>query len=105
MDELINLTDAFLLKLKQKSEEIILANIDSEIGYIFTNDDHYLEHRTRLIPSHKENRPGQQQQQGKGKPQKQEDGADGDKPAMDARTGKAAQDDGAGRPERRIESR
>lgn len=29
MDEMINETDAFLLSLKTKSEEIILANIDS----------------------------------------------------------------------------
>ena len=29
MDEMINLTDAFLLELKNKAETIILANIDS----------------------------------------------------------------------------
>lgn len=29
MDEMINLTDAFLFKLKQKAEEIVIANIDS----------------------------------------------------------------------------
>ncbi len=60
---MINLTDAFLLKLKQKAEEIILANIDSEIGYIFTNDDHYLEYRTRLIPAN--SRPQQTNEKGK----------------------------------------
>lgn len=50
MDEMINLTDAFLLQLKNKAEEIILANIDSEINYIFTNDEEYLNRRTKLIP-------------------------------------------------------
>lgn len=50
MDEMINLTDAFLLQLKNKAEEIILANIDSEINYIFTNDEEYLNKRTKLIP-------------------------------------------------------
>lgn len=29
MDQMINEADAFLLKLKSKTEEIILANIDS----------------------------------------------------------------------------
>ena len=29
MDEMINLTDNFLLQLKNKAEEIIVANIDS----------------------------------------------------------------------------
>lgn len=38
MDEMINLTDNFLLELKNKAETILLANIDSEINYIFTND-------------------------------------------------------------------
>lgn len=37
--------------MKNKTEEIILANIDSEISYIFTNDEDYLEERTKLIPT------------------------------------------------------
>lgn len=51
MDEMINEADHFLLGLKNRAEEIILANIDSEINYIFTNDEHYLENRTKLIPT------------------------------------------------------
>lgn len=47
---MINLTDIFLLDLKNKAETILLANIDSEINYIFTNDELYLEKRTKLIP-------------------------------------------------------
>lgn len=47
---MINLTDSFLLELKNKTENILLANIDSEINYIFTNDEEYLNKRTRLIP-------------------------------------------------------
>ena len=50
MDEMINQTDQFLLKLKTRSEEIMMANIDSEINYIFTNDEDYLNRRTKLIP-------------------------------------------------------
>ncbi len=42
MDEMINETDNFLLKLKNRAEEIINANIDSEINYIFTNDEAYI---------------------------------------------------------------
>lgn len=38
MDEMINEADRFLLNLKQRAEEVLLANIDSEINYIFTND-------------------------------------------------------------------
>ena len=58
MDEMINLTDQFLLNLKNRAEEIILANIDSEINYIFTNDEEYLNKRTKLIPrSEKEEQP------------------------------------------------
>jgi hypothetical protein len=51
LDEMINETDAFLLQMKNKTEEIVLANIDSEISYIFTNDEEYLENRTKLIPT------------------------------------------------------
>jgi len=47
---MMNLTDNFLLELKNKAESILLANIDSEINYIFTNDEEYLNKRTRLIP-------------------------------------------------------
>ncbi len=57
MDEMINEADAFLLNLKNKSEEIIIANIDSEISYIFTNDEDYLEERTKLIPVEKKEQP------------------------------------------------
>ncbi len=56
MDEMINEADAFLLAMKNKTEEIIIANIDSEISYIFTNDEDYLEERTKLIPIEKEER-------------------------------------------------
>lgn len=42
MDEMINETDSFLLKLKTKAEQVIIDNIDSEINYIFTNDEYYL---------------------------------------------------------------
>jgi hypothetical protein len=41
----------FLQNLKKRAEEIIVANIDSEINYIFTNDEEYLETRTKLIPA------------------------------------------------------
>lgn len=51
MDEMINEADAFLLNLKKRAEEIIIANIDSELNYIFTNDEYYLDSRTRLIPT------------------------------------------------------
>jgi predicted Zn-dependent protease with MMP-like domain len=51
MDEMINEADVFLQGLKKRAEEIILANIDSEINYIFTNDEAYLETRTKLIPT------------------------------------------------------
>lgn len=50
MDEMINLSDAFLLDLKNKTEAIINANIDCHIKYIFTNDEEYLNKRTKLIP-------------------------------------------------------
>lgn len=42
MDEMINEADIFLQGLKKRAEEIIIANIDSEINYIFTNDENYL---------------------------------------------------------------
>lgn len=57
MDEMINLTDNFLLQLKNKAEQIILANIDSEINYIFTNDEDYLNRRTKLIPRTEKEEP------------------------------------------------
>ena len=50
MDTMINEADAFLLELKNKAEEIVQANLNSYINYIFTNDEHYLENRTKLIP-------------------------------------------------------
>ena len=51
MDEMINEADIFLQSLRDRAEEILVANIDSEINYIFTNDEHYLENRTKLIPT------------------------------------------------------
>ncbi len=38
MDEMINEADLFLQNLKNRAEEVIIANINSEINYIFTND-------------------------------------------------------------------
>lgn len=78
MDEMINQADAFLLNLKKKAEEIIIANIDSEINYIFTNDELYLENRTRLIPTSDKPQP-------KGKDKK---GGKDDAPLVDAQAGK-----------------
>lgn len=37
--------------LRNKAQDIIVANIDSEINYIFTNDEQYLVERTKLIPT------------------------------------------------------
>lgn len=37
--------------LRNKAQEVIIANIDSEINYIFTNDEIYLTERTKLIPT------------------------------------------------------
>lgn len=51
MDEMINEADLFLQNLRNKAQEVIIANIDSEINYIFTNDDMYLSERTKLIPT------------------------------------------------------
>jgi hypothetical protein len=50
MDEMINEADLFLQGLRKRAEEILVANIDSEINYIFTNDEAYLAERTKLIP-------------------------------------------------------
>lgn len=51
MDEMINEADLFLQNLRNRAEEILSANIDSEINYIFTNDEMYLTERTKLIPT------------------------------------------------------
>jgi hypothetical protein len=74
MDEMINEADRFLLGLKQRAEEILIANIDSEINYIFTNDEYYLDARTKLIPAN--------EKQGKGNTGKK--GRDDGTPLMDA---------------------
>ena len=71
MDEMINETDAFLLKLKNKSEEIMLANIDSEINYIFTNDEDYLNRRTKLIPRNNQDEANKQKADQKQQQQQQ----------------------------------
>ena len=52
---MINEADTFLQNLRNKAEEIIVANIDSEINYIFTNDEVYLTERTKLIPTQRRN--------------------------------------------------
>lgn len=51
MDEMINEADTFLQNLRTKTEQVLLDNIDSEINYIFTNDEAYLRDRTKLIPT------------------------------------------------------
>lgn len=42
----------------------MLANIDSEISYVFTNDEEYLENRTKLIPTNSEKKKEQKEQKG-----------------------------------------
>lgn len=62
----------------------MLANIDSEINYIFTNDEEYLNRRTRLIPrSEREeealiraNNPGEPSKQKKKEEEKDKDKED-----------------------------
>jgi len=78
MDEMINEADSFLLNLKKRAEEIIIANIDSELNYIFTNDEYYLDNRTRLIPT--SDKP-----QAKGKDKK---GGKDEAPLVDAQASK-----------------
>jgi hypothetical protein len=58
MDEMINEADLFLQNLRNRAEEILTANIDSEINYIFTNDEYYLTERTKLIPTQAKKQPG-----------------------------------------------
>jgi hypothetical protein len=48
----------------ERAKEVIDANLDSEIHYIFTNDDNYLKTRTRLIPI-KEKPKGQEKEKEK----------------------------------------
>jgi len=69
---MINEADIFLQNLRTRAEEIIVANIDSEINYIFTNDEAYLVERTKLIPT--------QPKSGGGKMGRREEGS----PLMDA---------------------
>ena len=82
MDEMINLTDAFLLELKTKAENIIVANIDSEINYIFTNDEYYLEKRTKLIPRNTADEPAKIKA---GEPEKKKEEEKGEKKFSDTR--------------------
>jgi len=58
MDEMINEADLFLQNLRNRAEEILTANIESEINYIFTNDEYYLSERTKLIPTQAKKQPG-----------------------------------------------
>ena len=67
MDEMINEADVFLQNLRNRAEEILIANIDSEINYIFTNDSYYLENRTKLIPTERgeKDKKGNRKEDGK----------------------------------------
>ena len=49
-DEIIEIADCYFLDQKEKTKKIIEGNIDSEVHYLFTNDDNYLRNRTKLIP-------------------------------------------------------
>jgi hypothetical protein len=88
MDEMINEADSFLLGLKQRAEEILIANIDSEINYIFTNDELYLDSRTKLIPTAEKQAKGSTGKKGK------DDGV----PWMDAQGGEKEKEKGKGEP-------
>lgn len=55
---MINEADVFLQNLRNKAQDILVANIDSEINYIFTNDETYLAERTKLIPTQPKNSGG-----------------------------------------------
>jgi len=43
---------------------VLVANIDSEINYIFTNDEPYLSERTKLIPTQPRNTGGKKKDEG-----------------------------------------
>lgn len=65
-DEVIEIADEFFQIQKEKTRVIMESNLDSEINYLFTNDEAYLKNRTRLIPvkdKPKQNTAQQQQQQ------------------------------------------
>jgi hypothetical protein len=64
-DEIVEIADEFFAKQMEKAKEIVDANLDSEIHYVFTNDDTYLKTRTRLIPV-KDKPKAQAQNQDKG---------------------------------------
>lgn len=55
---MINQADLFLQNLRNRAQEIIVANISSEINYIFTNDEYYLSERTKLIPTQPKKQTG-----------------------------------------------
>lgn len=51
---IIELIDRFLTKQRDESKHILEAVIESEINYIFTNDEEYLTLRTKLFPFEEE---------------------------------------------------
>jgi hypothetical protein len=55
---MINEADLFLQNLRNRAEEILVANIESEMNYIFTNDEYYLTERTKLIPTQAKKQTG-----------------------------------------------
>lgn len=69
-DEIVEIADEFFAKQMERAKEIVDANLDSEIHYVFTNDDTYLKTRTRLIPvKDKPKGQGQAQNQSQDKSQ------------------------------------
>ncbi|KAL4444748.1 hypothetical protein ABPG74_015956 [Tetrahymena malaccensis] len=61
MDEIADITSRVLQAQRDQAKEVVNNIIESEQGYLFTNDLGYLAHRTHLIPAQEQGKEGQQQ--------------------------------------------
>lgn len=60
MDEIADITSKVLQSQRDTAKEVVNNLIESEQGYLFTNDLMYLSQRTNLIPAQENAREGQQ---------------------------------------------
>ena len=50
MPEIMDIIVKQLSKDRDRAREVVEALIDSEVNYLFTNDDHYNHERTDIVP-------------------------------------------------------
>lgn len=63
ISEIMEIVTSIMMREREKTRDVVESIVDSEGGYLFTNDFDYIKNRTDLIPGLKNGQEQPQQQQ------------------------------------------